>query len=37
MITEYEHQYMSALIKIYNEGFADGTNERTGVATKRLP
>ena len=37
MITEYEHQYMSALTKIYNEGFADGTNERTGVATKRLP
>jgi thymidylate synthase len=28
---------MEALKRIYDVGFADGINERTGVATKRLP
>lgn len=36
-ITDYEKQYMEILSKIYYEGFSDGVNERTGVATKRLP
>ena len=36
-ITDYEKQYMEILSKIYHEGFSDGVNERTGVATKRLP
>lgn len=35
--SDYEHQYMNALIKIYEEGYSDGTNERTGHKTKRLP
>lgn len=33
----YEEQYMEALKDIYDNGYADGTNERTGRATKRLP
>ena len=37
MITNYERQYMEALTRIYNEGYSDGTNERTGIKTKRLP
>lgn len=36
-ISDYEKQYIGHLAKIYKEGFADGTNERTGVATKRIP
>jgi thymidylate synthase len=37
MITNYEHQYVAALRDIYENGFADGVNERTGLSTKRLP
>lgn len=37
MITNYEHQYMSILKNIYEHGYADGVNERTGISTKRLP
>ena len=37
MITNYERQYMGILKDIYNNGFSDGVNERTGLATKRLP
>ncbi len=37
MITNYEKQYMQALIDIYENGFADGVNERTQKVTKRLP
>lgn len=37
MITDYEKQYMESLINIYNNGYSDGTNERTGITTKRLP
>lgn len=37
MISSYERQYMDALKNIYENGYSDGTNERTGVATKRLP
>lgn len=37
MISSYERQYMGALLNIYENGYADGTNERTGIATKRLP
>lgn len=33
----YEDQYMSILKEIYENGFSDGTNERTGHETKRLP
>lgn len=33
----YETQYMKALISIYNNGYSDGVNERTKIATKRLP
>lgn len=33
----YEEQYLSILHNIYFNGFEDGTNARTGVATKRLP
>lgn len=36
-ISDYERQYMAALKDIYDNGFSDGTNERTGRATKRLP
>ena len=36
-ISNYEKQYMSILKNIYENGFSDGVNERTGVATKRLP
>ena len=36
MITNYEKQYMKHLIDIYNNGYSDGTNERTGISTKRL-
>lgn len=35
--SSYEHQYMDALKKIYEEGYSDGVNERTGHETKRLP
>ena len=28
---------MEALTRIYNEGYLDGTNERTGIKTRRLP
>ena len=37
MSRSYEHQYMEALKNIYEKGFADGINERTGKCTKRLP
>lgn len=37
MITEYENQYMAILKEIYKNGYTDGTNERTGLTTKRLP
>lgn len=37
MISSYEQQYMQALQKIYENGFEDGINERTGKSTKRLP
>lgn len=36
-LSDYEKQYMDALKRIYNNGFSDGVNERTGKATKRLP
>lgn len=36
-ISSYESQYISALRGIYENGFADGVNERTGKSTKRLP
>lgn len=36
-ISNYEKQYIEALRNIYKHGFSDGTNERTGKATKRLP
>lgn len=36
-ISDYEKQYMNALSDIYHNGFSDGVNERTGIATKRLP
>ena len=36
-ISDYEKQYMKALIDIYNNGFSDGVNERTHYETKRLP
>lgn len=36
-ISNYEKQYIEALRNIYEHGFSDGTNERTGKATKRLP
>ena len=37
MNKSYEAQYMEALSNIYHNGYADGVNERTGKATKRLP
>lgn len=36
-ITNYEKQYMDILVDIYQRGFEDGVNTRTGLATKRLP
>lgn len=36
-ITNYEKQYINILRSIYENGFADGVNERTGYVTKRLP
>lgn len=36
-ISDYEKQYMAALNRIYEEGYADGVNERTGKTTKRVP
>lgn len=36
-ISNYETQYMNALIDIYENGFEDGENEITGHNTKRLP
>ena len=36
-ISDYEKQYMKALIDIYKYGFEDGINERTRHSTKRLP
>ena len=36
-LSSYEHQYIKALRDIYENGFEDGTNERTGISTKRLP
>lgn len=36
-ISEYEKQYMAILKDIYENGYEDGVNERTGIATKRLP
>ena len=36
-ITDYEKQYMAILENIYSNGYSDGVNERTGIATKRLP
>lgn len=35
--SDYERQYMEALRNIYENGFSDGVNERTGHQTKRLP
>lgn len=35
-LSTYEQQYIRVLSKIYNEGFADGVNERTGHSTKRI-
>ena len=35
--SEYERQYMDALRNIYENGYTDGVNERTGHETKRLP
>ena len=37
MITKYEKQYMEILKDIYENGYEDGVNERTGLSTKRLP
>lgn len=37
MISNYEKQYIEILRNIYDNGYADGTNERTGISTKRLP
>ena len=36
-ISNYEKQYMSILKDIYENGYEDGVNERTGKSTKRLP
>lgn len=36
-LSSYEYQYIKALRDIYENGFEDGTNERTGISTKRLP
>lgn len=36
-ISSYESQYISALRGIYENGYSDGVNERTGKSTKRLP
>lgn len=36
-ISNYERQYMDILKEIYEHGYSDGVNERTGYATKRLP
>lgn len=36
-ISNYEKQYIGILRNIYENGFADGVNERTGYATKRIP
>lgn len=37
MISQYEIQYMKLLEDIYNNGYSDGVNERTGYSTKRIP
>lgn len=37
LLTDYEKQYMDILKDIYENGYEDGTNERTGIATRRLP
>lgn len=37
LLTNYEIQYMGILRNIYENGYEDGTNERTGISTKRLP
>lgn len=36
-LSNYEKQYLQWLRDIFEKGFEDGTNERTGIATKRLP
>lgn len=36
-ISSYEQQYIKALKNIYENGYSDGVNERTGKETKRLP
>lgn len=36
-ISNYEKQYIKVLSDIYYSGYTDGTNERTGKSTKRLP
>lgn len=36
-LTNYEQQYLEALKNIYDNGYEDGVNERTGHSTKRLP
>lgn len=36
-ISDYESQYISILRNIYENGYEDSINARTGVATKRLP
>jgi len=36
-LSSYERQYINALKRIYENGFSDGVNERTGLETKRLP
>lgn len=37
MITNYERQYINILRNIFENGFEDGVNKRTGYSTKRLP
>lgn len=36
-ISDYERQYINILKQIYEDGYSDGVNERTGYATKRIP
>lgn len=36
-LSSYERQYISILRKIYENGYEDGVNERTGYVTKRIP
>ena len=36
-LSNYERQYLKHLRNIFENGFEDGMNERTGLCTKRLP